>query len=164
MPTLTFDYRPGAMPSLFLLIVSALLSTGLGWSAIENNTQMEIFGMVLSLRASTIFFWVGAALFGLATLAGAKMLLQSFAKPRQVVLTDAAITAPKGGMYRTLSTIALADVTRFRVWSISTTTVLEVNAGKQALRIPKSYIRPAAEFDALAAAVQTRITAVRING
>ncbi|MFQ1699555.1 hypothetical protein ACJ5NV_03055 [Loktanella agnita] len=164
MPTLTFDYRPALTNALLLLLVSALFTVGLVWLALGNTSRIDILGFVLSVQASTAFFWFGAAFFGLGIPASLKMAGDSIGKPRQVMLSDTEITAPKGGFFKVTKVIAFRDVTACRVVTVQRNTFLEIKGAQQKLTIPKSYIRPAAQFDALAAAVEKRITAARING
>lgn len=163
MPTLTFDYRPGPFFALFLLSISLLFTATFVWMALENDTSLDIFGLSLSPNASRFAWWGFAIFFGLGIPFGLMTLRQSVLKPRQVILTDQAITAPRGAIYAATKSIPFRDVTGFRVWTVQRNTFLEIRSGGQTLSIPKSCIRPAAQFDALAAAVEKRITASRIN-
>lgn len=164
MPTLTFDYRPGLLLAVMLLLFSTLFAIGLGWMASTNDSRIEIFGMTPSVETSTVLLWAFAAFFGLGVPISVKMLLQSVAKPRQVVLTATDVTAPKGAIYNGTKTIPFREITNLRIWTVQRNTFLEIHAGKQKLAIPRSCIKPAAQFDALTAAVEKRVAAARING
>ena len=164
MQTQTFDYRPGIGMAIALLIIAVLFAGIFLWMALENNTRLEIFGMVLSVGASTALFWGCALFFGAGIPIGGKMIAQSMYKPRHVILHDTSITAPKSGLSSKTKTLNFRDITGHKVWSVQGNTMMELKTSTQKLVIPKTYIRPANQFDALAAAIEKRITAARING
>lgn len=165
MPPVVIPYR--SKP--WVMALAALFFAGIGVvifkRAQTNDRGLIINGIIhFETGGATVFYWILTAFCAGFVLVAMLGLIRAFGKPREVVLDDRTLSAPRNGISRTIVTVPLTSITGIDFSEVSRQRFLDIRHTHGKLSIPASMLPSANDIQLLAMEIaERRLAAVKAD-
>ncbi len=120
LQTVTFPYKPGLKPSIFVFMVGAVLAVIAYVLSFGKSREITLFRVLpLNAEQSSWVLLACVAGFGLMAVVGIMMIIKALTSQQQIEITDQCITAPKGGMFGEPVTVMFSSIQDVKLESYS---------------------------------------------
>lgn len=148
MTTLSYDYKPKAWIMLLAVVFFGICTVVIGNMAINNDRGLILNRLFeFSQSGAAVFYWILTICCVGLTLAGIWGVLNSFGTPKQVVLSEASITAPKSAVSNVIIEIPYAEVFDIVDQKVQKQVFLVVHGQNTKITIAKSALADNEEFE-----------------
>ena len=125
--------------------------------AVENDRGLIINGLIrFEPPGATIFYWVLTTFSVGFVVAAVLGLIRAFGPLREVVLDDASLSAPRGGLSGRITTVPLASIVALRVREVKRQRFVIVEYAGGKLTISGSMLPSSDDFETLVGEIERR--------
>ena len=162
MPALTYDYKPKLWIMLLVVAFFGACALIIGNVALTNDRGLSINRIFnLSQGSATAVYWALALVSVGFVVAGVLGLVKSIGKPKQIVLDDTTLHAPKSAISATVISIPYTEIVGVSDQVIQKQVFLAVTGRNAKVTIAQSALSSKDQFAEMREALIARVTAAQ---